>query len=1079
MAQPHADRNLLFGILALQLDFISRDQLVAAMHAWVLHKHKPLGEILVEQQALAGKDREMVEALVERHLELHDHQPQKSLAALSLGPDLHEDLDAIADADLYASLASLPTVHPHGTAVHLAALSTDGPGAMKEPAAVGEPSSAGLRFRLLRPHAEGGLGQVSVARDQELNRDVALKEIKAEYADQAAARARFLAEAEVTGGLEHPGVVPVYGLGRFDDGRPFYAMRFVQGDSLLEAISRFHAADWKHKPGERALALRGLLRRFVDVCNAVAYAHSRGVLHRDVKPANVLLGPYGETLLVDWGLAKALKPEEGKTVAPEGLLRPSSGAVATQAGAVVGTPGYMAPEQAEAKAVGPAADVYGLGATLYHLLAGQAPFGGPDVVDVLMRVVQGQCRPARAVTALVPAALSAICQKAMALAPQERYGSAKELAADVERWLADEPVLAYREPWQARLARWARRHRLLVASVAVLVLSAVLALTVGIVAVNREQQRTKGALAAESVALAAESQARQRTREALDEMSSQVIEDWLSRRGQLEPAQRAFLEKALAYYEAFAAESGHSKEASQSVADAHVRVGNIRRRLGQHKEAEMTYRRALELGTTLAAEFPTESQLRQLLATTHHNLGNLLSQTGRLKEAEAAYCDALAIQKPLAADCPGMPQYRHELARTTGNLAFLLKTTGHPQEAETAYRDVLDIYKGLTADFTSVPEYRRGLGLIYVHLGGYLADMARPKEAEAAYREAVAVYKRLADDFPAEPRYRAELANCYINLGFLLSNMDRAREAQAAYLGALAILKPLAADFPAMPDYRQQLAGAHNSLGLLLAQTGRGPEAEAAYHDALAIRKRLASDFPGVPQYRQYLAQTHNNLGNLRRDMGRMAEAETACREALEIRKRLAAEVPTVPDYQNELADTLNHLAALARGRKDYASARQLLEEARPHVGPALEANPRHPWYREVFRDHRQLLAATLLELGEHASAVEAAADLARIACEPAKDAYQAACFFSRCIPLAQKDSKLPQAQCQELAKSYAAKALEALRQALAKGYMDATNMKKDKDLDPLRPRDDFQKLLAELEKEAGKEKPKDKRPEK
>src|SRR5262249_48354619 len=172
---------------------------------------------------------------------------------------------------------------------------------------VGTATSAGTRFRILRLHDRGGLGNVYVARDEELNREVALKEIRPHYAHDPESRARFLLEAEVTGGLEHPGVVPVYGLGTDADGRPFYAMRLVKGDSLKEAVARFHRGESAGQvPGGRALAFRQLLRRFVDVCNAVAYAHSRGVLHRDLKPANILLGPYGETLVVDWGLAKVV-----------------------------------------------------------------------------------------------------------------------------------------------------------------------------------------------------------------------------------------------------------------------------------------------------------------------------------------------------------------------------------------------------------------------------------------------------------------------------------------------------------------------------------------------------------------------------------------------------------------------------------------------------------------------------------------------------------------------------------------------------------------------------------------------------
>ena len=171
---------------------------------------------------------------------------------------------------------------------------------------LGTETLAGERFRILRPHAQGNLGLVSVALDAELNREVALKEIRPDRSDDPFSRARFLLEAEITGRLEHPGIVPVYGLGGHADGRPFYAMRFVKGESLKEAIDRFHAADQAAGAEASAtLALRQLLGRFLAVCNAVAYAHSRGVIHRDLKPANIMLGPYGETLVVDWGLAKS------------------------------------------------------------------------------------------------------------------------------------------------------------------------------------------------------------------------------------------------------------------------------------------------------------------------------------------------------------------------------------------------------------------------------------------------------------------------------------------------------------------------------------------------------------------------------------------------------------------------------------------------------------------------------------------------------------------------------------------------------------------------------------------------------
>jgi serine/threonine-protein kinase len=1025
MAQPHADRNLLFGILALQLDFIGRDALVAAMNAWVLDKHRPLGQILVEQQALAAANREALELLVNRHLQHHSQQPQSSLAVVSIPPEVRRDLDGLADADLHASLAGIPsTIPPHGSGVYLAGVSTERLGSTVTSVAVGEASSSGLRFRVLRPHAEGGLGKVLVARDGELNRDVALKEIKPEYAENGQARARFLAEAEITGGLEHPGIVPVYGLGTYPDGRPFYAMRFIHGDSLLEAIERFHRTDGKsQKAGERALALRGLLRRFVDVCNAVAYAHSRGVIHRDLKPANVMLGPYGETLLVDWGLAKPLPAEAGTMSPPEGFLWPSSGeGVRTQAGAVVGTPGYMAPEQASGGAVGSPADVYSLGVMLYHLLAGTVPFGGSEVGDVLRRVAQGQHRPAREVNPAVPPALSAICHKAMALEPAQRYGMAKELAADVERWLADEPVSAYREPWAARLARWGRHHRPLVASASALLLTAVVALALGIVAVNREKKRTEGALAAES-------QARKHARAALDEMSSQVIEDWLARQAKVEPAQRAFLEKALAYYETFAEESAQSEEVRKGVADAHLRVGKIRQHLGHHKEAEAAYRRAQQLHASLVADFSATPQYRLQLASSHRNLGLLLSDMGRPKEAEAAYSDALALLKPLAADFPAVLGYRLELSQGYNNLANLLKTTGHAPDAEAAYRAALDIDR------------------------------------------------RLVADYPAVPQYRLEVAQTHNNLANLLARMGHTQEAKAAYTDALALYKSLVAEYPAVPEYRMEQARSHNNLGTLLNTMGRTKEAETTYRDALALQKLLVADFPAVPEYRQQLAMSYTNLANLLRDTGRKPDAEAGYREAFAIFGRLATEFPHQASYQFELGNTMDELAEVLRGRKDYSSARQLLEQARSPLQAALDANPRHPFYRAAFCENRQRLAATLLDLGEHATAAGAAADLARIAVEPANDAYKAACFFARCMALAEQENKLSDARRKQLTQSYGERAVAVLRQALANGYKDIAHLQKDKDLDALRPRDDFQKLLADLEKETGKEKPKDNPP--
>ncbi|MFO0890131.1 MAG: protein kinase [Isosphaeraceae bacterium] len=500
-----ADRNLLFGILALQMNFIDRDALISAMNAWVLDKGESLGQILVARGALAPARRALLDPLVDEHLRVNGGDIERSLAAMSLNEDprveqAREALRGIADPEIQQTLsrATLPASGEHRRDTPSAIMRT----VMDSTLGIGvdgPESPDGRRFSVLRPHARGGLGQVSVALDRELNREVALKEILPERVDDQESRARFVMEAEITGRLEHPGVVPLYSLGKDEKGRPYYAMRFIKGRSLKDAIEAYHrpVENGTSVADRRNLQLRDLLNRFVAVCNVIAYAHSRGVIHRDLKPANVLLGAYGETLVVDWGLAKPIgRAEPVLTLAPgEATLRPTSmsGTTETVAGTAIGTPAFMSPEQAGGRLehVGPLSDVYCLGATLYMILTGRPPFNDPDVGTVLSRIQLGDFPPPRAIAPVTPRSLEAICLRAMALKPVDRYGSPRALAQDVERWLADEPVSVYREPLTTRLTRWGRRNRTIASSLGALLLTAVVALAVSTALIGREQARTE------------------------------------------------------------------------------------------------------------------------------------------------------------------------------------------------------------------------------------------------------------------------------------------------------------------------------------------------------------------------------------------------------------------------------------------------------------------------------------------------------------------------------------------------------------------------------------------------------------
>ncbi len=404
MSSSSAVRDLLFGLLALQNNFIDRDALVDAFHRRTAEPGRALDAILVERGALSASLHSILKALVDEHIRRHGGDPEQSLAALSSIGSACEELEQVVGPDVQASLTMVASARPD-----------DDPYRTIGHPTLGESTSTGTRFRILRPHAKGGLGQVSVAIDRELDRPVALKEIQDRHADEPNSRARFVQEGQITGKLEHPGIVPVYGLGHDATGRPFYAMRFIRGDSLQDALRAYHADEsLKRDPIRRMSRLRELLRRFTDVCNAIAYAHSRGVLHRDLKPGNIMLGPFGETLVVDWGLAKPVEagpPGEGE--GPDGPVRLSGegGSSEELPGTTIGTPAFASPEQAigDLKRLGPATDIYGLGATLYAVLTGRPPVEGRDRFEVISRVERGEIPSPRSIDPGIPAALEAIC----------------------------------------------------------------------------------------------------------------------------------------------------------------------------------------------------------------------------------------------------------------------------------------------------------------------------------------------------------------------------------------------------------------------------------------------------------------------------------------------------------------------------------------------------------------------------------------------------------------------------------------------------------------------------------------------
>jgi serine/threonine-protein kinase len=351
------------------------------------------------------------------------------------------------------------------------------------------------KYRKLTFLAKGGLGEVYVADDQDLRREVAIKFIKARYKNRRDCTEQFQLEAEITARLDHPGVVPVYGYGRSPDGRLCYAMRFIQGETLEERIARLHAPTKKSVSAfsqERSVEFRGVMQQFITVCNTIAYAHNRGILHRDIKPENIMLGKYDDTLVVDWGLAMTVDRDETQKASGEQTLMPNSGSGTSSSGSsggAVGTPAYMSPEQAKGEGMLTAAtDIFALGCTLYKLLTGRAPYTGDNARETLTKARYGTFEPPQHLNPDVPPQLAAICTKAMQLDPDDRYFTAIEMAYDLERYLAGETVLAYTESSFERFRRWRRINSTLWHSLVSVVLLLAVGLTVGLTSSYNQQQ---------------------------------------------------------------------------------------------------------------------------------------------------------------------------------------------------------------------------------------------------------------------------------------------------------------------------------------------------------------------------------------------------------------------------------------------------------------------------------------------------------------------------------------------------------------------------------------------------------------
>jgi serine/threonine protein kinase/tetratricopeptide (TPR) repeat protein len=774
-----------------------------------------------------------------------------------------------------------------------------------------------------REIARGGMGRILVARDRRIGRDVAIKELLVSSGDM---RARFEREARITAKLQHPAIVNLLEAGTWPGGEPFYVMKLVTGESLDKAIAS------RTTLGERL----SLLPNVIATVDALAYAHSHRVIHRDLKPANVLVGEFGETVVIDWGLAKDLGDTSGRDDVPAGPYRTApSSSVETLAGEVMGTPAYMPPEQARGETVGEPADVYSLGAMLYHVLAGAAPYTGTTVPAVLDAVLGEAPTPVESRATGIPADLVTIVNKAMAREAVARYATANELADDLKNFQTGQLVGAHQYTTWQLVRRWARRHRtpIVIASLAIVALA-----VFGVLSLSRifeEQARTERQ---RKVAVASRTDAEDLTTFMLGDLP-----DKLRPIGRLDVLGDVAT-KASAYYDRRVDDLSDVELSKRG--RARRNLGDVLLAQGRSDAALAEQRAALAIANGLAAREPNNLDWRRDVAESRLGLGQVLVARGDLDAAIVEFRAGLSASDALRGDeraenaavfHDSIGELRFAQGDTAAALAeyraaqTLLTALQSPKGSELRFHNHANAGEALLAQDDvagALAAYRAGasiatheaakdakntawqdrLVIAHTRVGKVLVLQGDVEAGLAEYRAGLAIAKSLVTHDPTNADWKFALDGCHRRVGKALLRQGNADAALVEYRAGLAISEALAATDASNADWQSAVATDRDAIGNVLLRQGNTTGALAEYRAAEAITLRLSERDPSDLRPKRDLMACHNKVGAVAYELNDAMLATSEFAASLEICKVLAAADPTNADRQSELGKAHSNL---------------------------------------------------------------------------------------------------------------------------------------------------------------------------